>query len=789
MPKLNAADAKRVEEMPPMLMWAMVWSQKFGIPVLPCREVNTAPEGKSNVKAPYISGGKDSATTDVETIRQWWSQWPDALIGGSASNGLVVLDFDAYKAGHATDVDELGALPPTRTFRTPGRDGVPGKHLVYRDPTGQLRSTKFGTHSTIDIRGGASQDYVILPPSRSPAGVYEVASWLPPALAPPWLLEYRRSDTVNAEDLPDELPPLERVPWWIAVDETGIEDDPEKRSEHTYRLIRNGRKAGLTPGEARQLAEDDETTTARLGEQKRSGPGWWCGEFWRCWHQAADELAKKGIRPRRPPEPQPSLPDGPPAIDRSTGGGNGMEDDEDGISGTVVPAIALCPLLPEDFWDTPTHPFLAHIRQAALYKMCSPDAVLHAVLINVATLTHYKWLLPDLGSPGTLDLLAGIVANPGDGKGTAVTTGNALVQLDLYLETTGDDDKRIRTRPMGSGEGMAATFFEWVEEEDANGKVKARYKRYAIAVRFESAEGAEYKNLSDRSGQTTGALVRKMFFGQYIGHSYVGQSKDAQLPDRQYRATLILQLQPKTVAAIIAEVGEGTPQRLLYSSPKDYRLPESIDDLPDEWPGPLDWKPSPVDLRLNPAGDPHPPVIIKVRKEIIREVRQALLDHSRAVLPGDDMNAHRNMLRLKVAALLGCLRTGTPIVDFSDWELSGQVLATSYAVLAWASARLGDIKELQRQAGIDLSTDKARAAELATAEVRDGTLLVAQRIQRHLAKHAEGVPTRTLRDSARGPAGRDRQFWSAALKRAQAEGWAEQKDDGLWYPLGDAGDA
>jgi hypothetical protein len=43
-----------------------------GLPVFPCRKEN---------KAPYTDHGFKEASTDPATIAEWWTRWPDALIG------------------------------------------------------------------------------------------------------------------------------------------------------------------------------------------------------------------------------------------------------------------------------------------------------------------------------------------------------------------------------------------------------------------------------------------------------------------------------------------------------------------------------------------------------------------------------------------------------------------------------------------------------------------------------------------------------------------------------------
>ena len=90
-----------------------------GLPVFPC--------GAN--KAPLTPHGFKDATIDKPKIRQWWKQWPNALIGmpTGRTSGLVVLDVDMDAAegkdGAASLREYLahcGAeLPKTRCVLTP----------------------------------------------------------------------------------------------------------------------------------------------------------------------------------------------------------------------------------------------------------------------------------------------------------------------------------------------------------------------------------------------------------------------------------------------------------------------------------------------------------------------------------------------------------------------------------------------------------------------------------------------------------------------------------------------
>src|SRR5690242_19174472 len=67
-----------------------------------------------NSKIPFggTHGARD-ATTDEQTIREWWERWPRANIGIAGGNGLVLIDEDTY---HGADASALH-LPPTLTVR------------------------------------------------------------------------------------------------------------------------------------------------------------------------------------------------------------------------------------------------------------------------------------------------------------------------------------------------------------------------------------------------------------------------------------------------------------------------------------------------------------------------------------------------------------------------------------------------------------------------------------------------------------------------------------------------
>lgn len=185
--------------LPQTMLKAALAYAKQGIPVFPCRERGDA---KHKVKAPYVDGGFKAATTDANMIRQWWRQWPNAMIGmptGKAS-GRVVLDVDVKNGvdGFNTlaELEDAAREPgdPLVQFhqmvKTPNRSswGQHGVHIHYAAVDGFGCTTgKLGPG--LDTRGDGG--YAILPPSTiDGVGPYEWTDKESPLQPPPaWMLK------------------------------------------------------------------------------------------------------------------------------------------------------------------------------------------------------------------------------------------------------------------------------------------------------------------------------------------------------------------------------------------------------------------------------------------------------------------------------------------------------------------------------------------------------------------------------------------------------------------------
>lgn len=130
------------------------------------------------------------ATTDPEIIEGWIEETPAANVAlrtGLAS-GVLALDKDPDAGGEealARLEAEIGPLPETRTHRTPRG----GRHLLYRIPEGE-GPVKCSARDGLDVRGDGG--LLVMPPSVTPNGAYEVEKRIGMADATPELLRWAR---------------------------------------------------------------------------------------------------------------------------------------------------------------------------------------------------------------------------------------------------------------------------------------------------------------------------------------------------------------------------------------------------------------------------------------------------------------------------------------------------------------------------------------------------------------------------------------------------------------------
>lgn len=202
--------------------------------MFPCHSVDGGlcscgdPACGSPGKHPRTWRGVRDASRDAAQIRDWWSRWPDASIGGAVGDaGLWVLDVDG-PAGEAALGDWLDcrrlSLPPTCRTRTGGG----GLHYWWRVDSRAPRN-RVGLLRCVDVRSRGG--YVVLPPSVHASGRrYELEADVPIAVAPAWLLD------LVAPPPPPAPPPAHPRAWYPDGGAAVRLRDPGARLELALRL-------------------------------------------------------------------------------------------------------------------------------------------------------------------------------------------------------------------------------------------------------------------------------------------------------------------------------------------------------------------------------------------------------------------------------------------------------------------------------------------------------------------------------------------------------------------------
>lgn len=154
--------------MKPLLHYALRYASRYGWRVFPL-----------NGKEPMTKNGHNDATTDEESIRDWWTRWPDANIGVAcdSEHGPIILDIDEPndKKGELSgfaflkklDYEAEGIITRTAVSRegrlhlyfAPMRDGTTFRRMIRPFSIN-------GQKVAIDILSDGG--YIVVPPSVHP---------------------------------------------------------------------------------------------------------------------------------------------------------------------------------------------------------------------------------------------------------------------------------------------------------------------------------------------------------------------------------------------------------------------------------------------------------------------------------------------------------------------------------------------------------------------------------------------------------------------------------------------
>jgi hypothetical protein len=663
-------------------------------------------------KMPVHVGWPDLASTDPDTARNWWQfdyrGHGVGIVPKQLPNGLylVIIDVDEHHAdasGHKS-LERLeniyGELPVTPTVLTPGN----GKHLYFTSPvpisskTGKKSNSEPGPLGLgIDVRGLGG--FAVAPPSRhGNGGRYQwhpEHSLLTTPLAPlPEAIvdrltasntaPKRQSAPARLHETGDDSPAtrfiagttwaelLERDGWSFShTDSTGEEHwtRPGKdKREGTSATVNN---AGLDllhvfTTSVRWLESD--TSYNRFQYEALSKHG---GDM--------SQLARQIMADSRfYPDDLDWIPED--TLDDTTELTSDTVDNLDtiveldtvdeqpsaerivdtAITKTSEPSKRLT--LPEEFWTA--RPVLEHIRQAARSRLVAPVAVLAHVLARVAANTPPSYCVPGyIGGNTPLSLYFALVARSGAGKSAPVRVLNDLMPM------------LPGALPLGSGEGLVEAFLDFVDVVEDDKKTR-RKKQTRHGLVFHLDEGSALADIASRSGATILPKLCQAWTGDALGEANAGEETRRYVPPVSYHLGVTFLFQPSKVRPLMEDVGRGLPQRFLFLEPFD---PGMTRNRP-AWPGSLDWKPLPLITEDGTASGKvtHHPLTYPDYVDQQTVELNFLQESGQLTLP--ELDAHRNLQRIKLAGVLALLDGNRKTVDDLDWHLAGLLLGYSDAV-------------------------------------------------------------------------------------------------------------
>lgn len=676
---------------------------------------------QARTKYPPPTGytGYDGATPGFADCMAWAEEYPDGNLGLRLPRGIIGIDVDAYagKTGGATlaHAESLwGELPST--WRSTSRDDTDSGIRLFRVPEHEALETVLGFPDRgighIEIIQ-FSHRYCVAYPSIHPEGRQYVwrhdDMWCPgdedgfdvppiddiPELPEAWLDALRRKVVVTTvtADVRERLaamPPgnpddvvTQRCNQAITEIQGATGSRHDTTLGHVLALL--GMAAAGRPGVPLALRALETVWLATMTPERgaESAQTEWDRMVW---GQRGHDLIA-------------SNPPLNPAVE---------EAELRWLNGSGEDSAPLTPEATETFWGT--RATLTAIRQHAYARMCSPWAVLGAVMCRaLALVPPHVTLPPTIGGRGSLNLFVALVGPPGAGKGAA-----AKAAAELFPGPIGLDDE-IYVSAAGSAEGIAHQYMH----RDKKDLVWVRK-----AVMFFVPEIDTLVAIGARTGSTLMPALRMAYSGEDLGYSYADSTKRLPMPDHSYRLTYLMGVQPDHAEPLFADASGGFPQRCIWLPSQD----SGITETPPEPAMPLDHLPGNVW-----AGS--------IRERTLQVPDEATLTIRRAHVQrmngsGDALDGHALFTRLKVAAALAVIERHTE-VTMSDWELAGIVMRKSDETREAIRSVLNEnVAESTRRAGVAQGFKQVAAQQVEDAEM---LRRIGKRIVAYIDKHG---PTR-----------------------------------------------
>ncbi|MFZ2177789.1 MAG: hypothetical protein WAW17_27940, partial [Rhodococcus sp. (in: high G+C Gram-positive bacteria)] len=388
---------------------------------------------------------------------------------------------------------------------------------------------------------------------------------------------------------------------------------------------------------------------------------------------------------------------------------------------------------------------LEHIRQFAYSRRVSPYALLGAAIAyRLAELPPNHQLPPLVGGHGSLNIMVGLVAESGGGKSAAKSAARELVGTSVFT-----------TEP-GSGESLAHLFMR------REGNKPPVWERRSVLAWWD--EITTLKGTSGRNGSTMLSKLCTAFVGEELGASHVDKAKSLPLGDHSYRLCVLAGVQQSQSHVLLAEKGQGLPQRFLWLPATDARMPERRPDDPGYLPGL-----GVLDARQDDPTLLGARVVVPVAGVAERAVDAEQLRKARGDI-SDSLDSHALFVQLKVAAGLSLLEPDVyePRVSEETWALADHLMAVSRETRGLMVARLRENRRAEAVEAGEFEADRESGKTAALGRH--------DRLRNWVHRKLEAKGAMTLGDLKRSAQSIDRPYVAEAVASLVSDGLVSEVD-------------
>lgn len=325
---------------------------------------------------------------------------------------------------------------------------------------------------------------------------------------------------------------------------------------------------------------------------------------------------------------------------------------------------------PEELPDGPERTVFTHseatraVWHAARARMGAPLAVLGAVMAQTVAATGPHVQLPPLiGIPASLNLLVGLVGEPGGGKGTAEGIAASL----FAVVDSEDREVEVPVLPLGTGQGIAELFTrrDGKDDGDDGRLVEATPDRVIFRVPEIDSLTAAARNRES----TIMPTLRQAFMGEPLGHTGATRETTRNVPAHSYRVCVVMGIQPRRSGGLLQDADGGTPQRVLWLPVDDPSAPEPGAATP--WTQVTSIR-LPAGARATYGGES---VTMTLPDSVGALVRRNRLTRLRGEAV-EGLDGHLLLTQEKVAAALALMDSRMDVTE-ADWSAAGAVIDLS----------------------------------------------------------------------------------------------------------------